>query len=191
MFFLMSPSALLEGSLRACGPDWYRELARPIASHALFATVTPSRPRVVHLLSTKIEGGGVPFTVQELARNLKRVGWSHIQKFACGVVTSREVRKAGGYLKITPATSALMSSHLSHICTKRKGWHRSSTLCSAITLPLAKRCFKRPSASSLNCRTLPEMHLHHLHSAIGRLLPRGPQLRGGEGHCCKQLQSTY
>ena len=49
--------ALLEGSLRSRGPDWYRELARPSASQALSATVTPSRPPVDHLIPTNIEGG--------------------------------------------------------------------------------------------------------------------------------------
>jgi hypothetical protein len=55
-----------------------------------------------------------------------------------------------GTSKVTPVTSALMSSHLSHIRTEREGWHRNSTLCSYVTLPPSKRCFKRPSASCLN-----------------------------------------
>jgi hypothetical protein len=40
-------------------PDWYREIARQTASHALSATVTPSRPLVDHFLSTKTEGGAL------------------------------------------------------------------------------------------------------------------------------------
>jgi hypothetical protein len=38
-----------------------------------------------------------------------------------------------------------------------------------------------------NCRTLTKRHLHPLHSAIGRLLFRGPPLRGGEGHLKRNL----
>jgi hypothetical protein len=51
--------------------------------------------------------------------------------------SGRWARRAGTS-KITPVTSALMSSHLSHVRTEREGWHRSSTLCSAATLPLRR-----------------------------------------------------
>jgi hypothetical protein len=55
------------------------------------------------------------------------------------------------YRWVTPnlnATSTLRCCFVIFF-TERKGWHLRFKLCSVVTLPHAKRCFKRPSASCL------------------------------------------
>jgi hypothetical protein len=107
---------------------------------------------------------------------------SYIKVRESGCDKSDRWARRAGLSKITPVTSALLSNHLSHIRTERERWHRTFTLCSVVTFPLAKKVLKRPSAS-----TLAERHLHPLQSAIGRLLLRGPQHRGGDGRLKRNL----
>jgi hypothetical protein len=141
------------------------------AKHVELLTAPVGAPYLFYDVRPLFSGGGVPFTVQELANDLKRVGHSHIQKVrVLGCDKSGRWARRAGTSKIAPVNSALMSRHLSHICTERKGWHRSSTLCSAVTFPLRRGA--RPLED--NCGTLAERQLHPLQFAIGRLLLRGP-----------------
>jgi hypothetical protein len=100
------------------------------------------------------------------------------------------VGKAGGYLK-----DQARNFRLNNVLPPSPYSHRVRRV--APQLHALFDCYLSPCKEVLqaaerelledNCHTLAENYLHPRQSAIGRLLLRGPQLRGGEGRLKRNL----
>jgi hypothetical protein len=116
----------------------------------------------------------VPFTVQELACDLKRVGHSQYEKVrVSGCDKSGRWATPAGTSKITPASSALMSSHrylpYSHRARRVTQQLNAFFGCYLRACEEALQAAERELLED-NGGTFAERHLHPLRSAIGRPL---------------------